>query len=239
MSNITSLYINALRYWVTEEERGLRKNKNGKLINNKTVDERITELVHMMPPLKESITVYRGQQNSNTIYPRNWFSTTDVKEKAKDFAGKDCCLFKIYVQPGIHIIDVHKFLQKHYTGITRHEDEHEIILEGNGDFYKDIDKKERGFKEVKGELVAYYFPKSKNNNKSKNILNTKKNNTNKNRRNTKKNNIKLDSKRILNRIPEDEYDLIDTIDDIRSFLQNGESVNNSVLEEVLEKIKAT
>ena len=222
-----TVYVNALRYWVTEDEHGFRKNKNGKLMNNKTVDERITELIHMMQPLKESVTVYRGQKNIDIIYPRKWFSTTDIKEKAKDFSNKECCMFKIYIQPGVRVLDVHSFLQKHYTGIVRHEDEHEIIVEGSGEFYKDIDKKERGFKEIKGEIVTYYFPKE-----SDVIYNNNYRNTRKNYKKPKN----INSSRLMNRISKDEYDFINSINDLRTFIRQNERINNNVLEDVLQKI---
>lgn len=227
---INSKHINALRHWVTEDNRNYRLNKNGVKINDTSVDERIKELVRMMPPLTESILVYRGHEHTAVIKPRNWFSTSDIRAKADEFTKNGCCLFKIYVQPGIRVIDVHSFLQKHKKSADYYEDEHEIIVEGNGEFYKDYNKTEKGFKEVKGELVTYYFPKDKNNNNTRNTHNN---------RNTKKNNIKLNSKRIINRIPEEEYELINSVIDLRPFIQKGEIVNNSTLEEVLEKIKAT
>jgi hypothetical protein len=116
--------------------------------------QRIQDFLKTQPP--QSITVYRGQKNSQIIktdskYP--WFSTSLKKDLAKQrFANeeKPCCLFTIHLV-NVPTIDVNNFIRH------RLDDEKEHIVLGGGAFYQDAEYKVPGFKTIgEGEFEAWY-----------------------------------------------------------------------------------
>lgn len=209
---MNSRHINALRYWVTEESRNYRKNRNGDIIDKeKTVGERIQEIINYTDPLSKELIVYRGHKNTpNTINPKTWFSTTTSYKIAKnEYSDNECCTFKLFIQPGIIILDVHKLLKTKGIELNTYKDENEIIINGGGEFFKDFNKKELGFEYKNGMYQSYYFPKR----------------------------TQLNSQRILNRIPKNEYEFITNVNDIKQVISKNEIVNNSTLQNVLKQIK--
>jgi hypothetical protein len=211
---MNSRHIAALRYWVTEESRNYRRNKNGDTVDKeKKVGERIQEILNYMHPLNKELIVYRGHKDSPSyISPRNWFSTSLKHSIAKnEYSGKECCTFEIHVQPGIQILNVNKFLKEKDIVLDKYKDEHEIIINGGGEFFKDSEKSEPGFFTVsEGHYCTYYFPKR----------------------------VQLNSKRILERIPEEEYEFIRNISNIKTVIGKNETANNSTLQSVLNTITA-
>lgn len=191
--------MNALRIWVTEQSR------------NKNVNQGVQKLINSQHPLKHELIVYRGHKNSpNTINPRNWFSTSSSIKIARDeYAGKECCLFKIHVQPGISVLHVNNLL----NNIEMYKDENEIIVNGGGEFFKDSKKSEVGFTYKNGMYHTYYFPKIKK--------------------------TTLNNKQLFNRILKDEYEYINTINNLRYLLRNNENANNSNLQKVLNRVIKT
>ena len=207
---MNSHHMNALRFWVTEQSRSYRKNRNGHIIDKeKTVGERIQEILNYTEPLSKELIVYRGHKNTPAINPIKWFSTTTSLKIAKnEYSGMECCVFKIFIQPGIIVFDVHSLLESKGITLGKYKDEREIIVNGGGEFFKDSEKKELGFEYKNGVYHTYYFPKR----------------------------TQLNSQRILNRISKNEYEFITTTDDIKQFILKNESANNSVLKNVLKHI---
>lgn len=209
---MNSRHIAALRYWVTEESRNYRKNKNGDIVDKeKTVGERIQEILDYMPPLNKELIVYRGHKDSPSyISPRKWFTSSLKHSIAKsEYSGNRCCIFEIHVQPGIQTLNVNKLLKDNGIVLEKYKDESEIIINGGGEFFKDSEKSEPGFFTVsEGHYSTYYFPKR----------------------------VQLNSKRILERIPEEEYPLISNISNIKTIIGKNETANNSTLQSVLNTI---
>lgn len=163
------LHVKALKHYVREsaatETLSEIKNVNGELkkvpINTKTISERIQEIVDRQDPLTAPLTVYRGQPPPHyTISAKWWFSTSTSKEIVrKGFISKNdgCCVFTIYVQPGVKVLDVNEFLEPH--GGTRHDNEKEYIIDRGGFFYQDDAQTVEGFRENGyGNFTTYYFP---------------------------------------------------------------------------------
>ena len=163
------LQVKALKHYVREsaatEILSEIKNVNGELkkvpINTKTISERIQEIVDRQDPLTAPLTVYRGQPPPHyTISAKWWFSTSTSKKIVREgFISKNdgCCVFTIYVQPGVKVLDVNEFLKPH--GGTRHDNEKEYIIDRGGFFYQDEAQTVEGFRENGyGNFTTYYFP---------------------------------------------------------------------------------
>lgn len=99
-------------------------------------------------------TVYRAHTKSKTIRPSLWFSSTASKDIAVDeFMGRGCCLFTIHVV-NVPAIDVNSLIGEK---IGKYAEEHEFIILGDGTFYKDKALRHSGFLETSsGEFECYY-----------------------------------------------------------------------------------
>ena len=201
---------NALYHWVTESTKS-------HMLHGKTIEKHIGDLLKEQPLTTGSLLVYRGHDSdSRTIRATSWFSTSnDVKKVRRQHISKgaDCCLFKIHILPGIHVIKVD-----------------EIIVEGGHTFYDSNDLISPGFKDtglIEGVQVfeTWYSSKGKSPKKS-----------------PKKSARKTVSKRrVLAIVDPEEYDLIDGIEDLKvsvpPSLEPGETVNNATYNEVWKSIK--
>ena len=150
-----------------------------------------------------NITVYRAHNKSQTIRPSLWFSTSKNKELVKkEFAGPTCCVFTIHLI-NVPIIDINSYIEE---DIKTYSDEAEIIVLGGGKFFKDKKLKNEGFLDIgDGNFETWYTIKhtiEDDTIEDDNIEEFKSFNN--------KNNIE----KALEIIPEDEYELIDNIDDI-------------------------
>lgn len=216
---------NALYHWVTESTKS-------HMLHGKTIEKHIGDLLKEQPLTTGSLLVYRGHDSdSRTIRATSWFSTSTDKKEARNFIamGGDCCIFKIHIMPGIHIIRVNDFLYSKGK-ITKYEEESEIIVEGGHTFYDSNDLISPGFKDtglIEGVQVfeTWYSPKGKSPKKS-----------------PKKSARKTVSKRrVLAIVDPEEYDLIDGIEDLKvsvpPSLEPGETVNNATYNEVWKSIK--
>jgi hypothetical protein len=174
------------------------------------------------PVLDKPRIVYRSHREEpsiNTARKRPLFSaSTNIRAAIEEFAGPDCCVFKIHLPAGVRYIDVNNMMGADHS--KAHEKE--IIFESGGDFFTGPDGKLKGVTEIRsvnGRRVfeTYYFPEgtyNKNNGKNK----TKKNENNANTKGTRKNNSirNLTKNVIINRFA-DEYDLYNSENNLPKF----------------------
>jgi hypothetical protein len=164
--------------------------------------KRIYEFCKLQQPI--SITLYRGHKKSREIRNSSWYSASKLKRVAKEeFAGTDCCVFKINVV-NVPTIDINNFVG---DKINDYVEEEECIFLGGGTFYKNNVLTEEGFFDLgNGEFECWYtFPSATD---SLNI-----------RSDIKINSDKL--KDIFNQIDPDEYEFIESPDDIVGFNLNA------------------
>jgi len=157
----------------------------------KKSEVRIHEFCSLQVP--KTMTVYRGHDNSQSIRPNMWYSsTTDINIAANEFAnGKNGCVYIIHLSD-IPCIHINRLIG---DKIGDKKDENEIIFLGGGKFYKNNEFTEEGYLELGDEnkwnkLVFecwYTFDKR-----------------------TNKSNVE----RILSIIDPTEYEFISSIDDI-------------------------
>ena len=133
-----------------------------------------------------SLVLYRGHTNSTEIrYNSFWYSATKSKTVAKEeFSSGNCCIFKINLIE-VPIIDINNFIG---DKIGEYNEEEECIFLGGGSFYKDQTLNEKGFTDKNnGEYECWYKVDVK---------------------------TPFDLDRILEIIPQEEYELIDEPSDI-------------------------
>lgn len=164
--------------------------------------EVIKRMVLSNPPV--SMTVYRGQNGTRHINSgADWFSTTTNKQVAlKKFTNSEtnCCLFTI------HLINVQALLVNKSGIVISSKDrssEDEVIVLGGGTFYKNEHLTEEGFDDLMdGEYECWYtFPKDKDKDKD-NIHNE----------------IANRASELFTKLDPEEYEFIDTKDDVKIFL---------------------
>jgi hypothetical protein len=148
-------------------------------------NQRIKDLCVTQKPI--STILYRGHKNTPEIkYNQYWYSATKSKRVAKDeFASERCCVFKIHLI-SIQVIDINVLIG---TEIGEYREEEECIFLGGGSFYADKECTTPGFKDNgNGEFECWY--------KIDTVEEA------------------IDIQRIIKVIPEEEYELIDSPDDI-------------------------
>ena len=161
-------------------------------------EEHIVELCKKQPPV--TLTVYRGQQRNETLHDANTYSCSLSEYEASKFAGENCCLFVIHLI-NVPCIDVNALVGKE-IGLKRRK-EQEIIILGGGKFYSDQSFSEEGFIEIaphfnKRRFECWYSLQEKHSaseKKSSSVDHSK-------------------IKRALDTIDANEYEFIDSIDDI-------------------------
>lgn len=109
------------------------------------------------PAVDEEMIVYRGQLKAQEIRtapapPRYFFSTSSdpvVSSTAPFFSEEEkCCLFILHIQPGV------KYFEVSYDLVPDNFFESEVLIEGNGTFYQDKEKRSIGFRQLTlGDLV--------------------------------------------------------------------------------------
>jgi hypothetical protein len=174
------------------------------VLQNENLEE-FSKTNNSWPLLDHKLIVYRGHGNSEIIRKSNFYSTSkDIDLVYNNFTSKTCCIFKIHVMPNIKYVDVNKIMGTNH----RYADDKEVILDGNGEFYKDNQRKIKGFNEIelyKGKKVfeTYYFPNKK----------------------------KVSRKTLMNRFNKNELELYSTENDLlnafKTVLKNDEEFNNS------------
>jgi hypothetical protein len=216
----------AIKHWVKESTKSSRVNKN-----TKTIEERIQSILDRLPPLTEEQIVYRGHQShSRTIVPSSWFSTSSDLEKVHSqhiSENADCCLFKIHVLPGIRCFSIYDFMKASGKNATGYDEESEIIVNGGGVFYankelttpgfappyksKDIDMFETWYAPAPLQPVGGAGGPSE-----------------------------LRANRLFDRIPEDEYNFITSINNLKSMIgpQKNEIISNTTYANVWDRIAA-
>ena len=141
----------------------------------------------------QSLILYRGHKKSREIRGTNdWYSASKSKQVAIDeFSSKTCCIFTIHLID-VPIIDVNAFVGDE---IGSYKDEVECIFLGGGTFYKDKNISQTGFLDNgNGEFECWY--------KLNSIIKDKK---------------PFDVDEIINKIPEEEYDIIFDPSDVVGF----------------------
>lgn len=155
--------------------------------DQKTTEEgnkRIKEFCEKQTPV--STILYRGHKKSTEIrYNSFWYSATKSKQVAKEeFSSGNCCIFTVNLTE-VPVIDINKFIGNE---IGEYFEEQEFIFLGGGTFYKDQSFNQKGFLDKgNGEFECWY-------------------------KFDKKEPFNID--RILDIIPEEEYDFIDEPSDI-------------------------
>ncbi|KKL19820.1 hypothetical protein LCGC14_2461620, partial [marine sediment metagenome] len=82
--------------------------------------------ISQMPKSTEELVVFRGQ-GTDEINPKYWFSASTEQEiSLEKFTAVHCCLFVLYVQPGVKLLPVYKF-ERNFNKL-----ENEVIVEGGG-----------------------------------------------------------------------------------------------------------
>ncbi len=191
------------------KEQHLDRKKNAEIV--------ITEFCSMQPPL--SITIYRGHTKTPVIRPGLWYSaTTDINIATHEFAGGHCCVFII------HLVDVPCIDINHFIGdkIGAKQDEKEIIFLGGGTFYKNNKLTEEGFLEL--EMDEF----------SKRTFECWYSLSNQHVRQSKIQVVKNNVERALGIIDPEEYDFINTIDDL--VFDNNQLLSNEEKQQVLNEI---
>ncbi len=133
----------------------------------------IGERIFAWPELHREITVFRGQRDPMVqlirTAPGRFFSTSldwFISNQQFTSGNDNCCLFVIHAQPGVKyysiVGDIDEAI-RNYNAVRagnetarnrlyeREGFEEEVLLEGNGVFYKDKAKTARGFRELSVE----------------------------------------------------------------------------------------
>ena len=161
---------------------------------------------------KRAITVYRGQDNTPTINRlgiRGFLSTSKRKEVAREeFSKGGCCVFTIHVEADVPSLDVCQFIPKGSKG-----DEDEILLPEGGYFYRDGSLKTEGFAQLKaGEYDTWYTMKA-----------------------PPAPPAEMTVERALSIIHPDEYELIDTPEDIDVGVPISLELRRAIFQEIQRK----
>ena len=166
-----------------------------------------------------SITIYRGHGRSSTIRPGLWYSaSSDIKVASTSFAGKDCCVFAIHLLD-IPCINIIKLIG---DKIGDKKDEKEIIFLGGGTFYKNKELTEEGFLEIgmdpfnKTMFECWYSLKPK---------------VKQNAAENKKANVQ----RALDIISLEEYEFIESVNDIEIGIKMTQQEKQLVFEEIQKR----
>ena len=166
-----------------------------------------------------SITIYRGHGKSSTIRPGLWYSaSSDIKVASTSFAGKDCCVFAIHLLD-IPCINIIKLIG---DKIGDKKDEKEIIFLGGGTFYKNKELTEEGFLEIgmdpfnKTMFECWYSLKPK---------------VKQNAAENKKANVQ----RALDIISLEEYEFIESVNDIEIGIKMTQQEKQLVFEEIQKR----
>jgi hypothetical protein len=79
------------------------------------------KIIHKAPVLEKSLEVYRGTRNAvsskiingkEIIYSDGFSSTSILKQVSQRFTNEDCCLYKIHLPKGTHILPIFSFYTK-------------------------------------------------------------------------------------------------------------------------------
>lgn len=223
---------NVLYDWVTESTH------NNK-VHGERVNVQIQRYLDSLSASEDTITVYRGHTPDRPkIIPAGWFSTSDNKEIAFEYAPSGCCLFKIHVLPGIKWFKVFDVITDQTLIQKLKEkgwDESEIIVNGKGHFYADRNLKTSGFQEIKPTFINnvktttfetwYGLPREPASVKSASATPAQKK--------------FIDADTLFDRISPDQYQYITNKKDFRSFeyLLQNEETTDEIMEEVLKRIR--
>lgn len=174
-------------------------------------------------------TVYRGHNEVDTIEPGLWYSSSENKEISEnDFSGQNCCVFMI------HLIDVPCIDINHWVGnkIGTYDREEEFIFLGGGTFYKNKSLTEEGFlqlsKKYKGKVIFECWYKLN----SPQLQIPIEESVNPPITNNK---IVLTNINDILDLVKDEYDMIDTKDDIELF--GNYEASDELLEQAFKEIQ--
>jgi len=104
--------------------KSMRKNRPLDSTEQKNL-KLIDEIFYRIPPLKDSITVYKGKKSKNLYTDKAFVSTSIELKQAMGFTGNTCCIVQITVPPGAKIIPMRNFSSSRY--------EEEILLDRDGE----------------------------------------------------------------------------------------------------------
>jgi hypothetical protein len=109
-------------------------------VYNRKDENNITKAINKMYMIENEIILYRGQDNGPILNTSDrWFSTSlDIFVPLRDeFIKSDCCLFVLYIQPGVKLLPYYK--------IFNYKNEYEVFVQSGGklefikqDFTKNI-----------------------------------------------------------------------------------------------------
>jgi hypothetical protein len=173
-------------------------------------------------------TVYRGQSDRDLeIYANKWFSTTSSHQIAlSEFAGDKGVVFTIHVM-GMHALNVNAVLNNTQKNThNKYNNEDEYIIDGDGGvFYNSPQLTQEGYSKIGARAFEtwYSLPKQKNTTQVKSTSNEM--------------SPELEVAYILENIDKDEYEFIDSIDDMKMFI--GVPVSNESMEIAFQQIVST
>ncbi len=133
-----------------------------------TIGERIANLIDKQAPLTTPLVVWRGQFNDAIDPHLNWFSTSLRDDVARSYSTKN--LFKIYLQPGIRVLDMYQYYEaygikdpvKEANNVSKYfafknnakfttndyTQFQEVLVEKGGSFWADPKKTQKGFRHI-------------------------------------------------------------------------------------------
>ena len=182
------------------------------------VNDSILTMLHASEPVE--MVVYRGHTRTPVINKGLFYSSTLYERIAREeFAGGECCVFKIHLI-NVPVINVNKFLKEQ---IKDYEEEQEYIFLGGGTFFQNREMTIEGFKDNgDGNYECWYTMENKID-ESKSVDESKQD---------------MDIERILGIIDEEEYVLIESVEDVKETLQSsGITVSNEDAKKVFEHIQ--
>lgn len=190
-------------------------------------------VIHQFCLQQEKITktVYRGHREIKNIKPGLWYSSSENKLIAETkFSGSLCCIFKINLID-VPCIDINYWIEDKLPPYNTEEEE--FIFLGGGTFYKNKSLTEEGFsklpKKYRGKQMFECWYKLNSPQLQIPVEEPVKPPITNNKR------ILNSAKEVLDIIPEDEYELITSKEDI--ILPENYEVSDELLEKVLKKIQ--
>ena len=184
------------------------------------INNSILKLINESEPV--TMTVYRGHGRTPTLKDSIYYSSTTSKKVAtEEFSGKSsisdsgsgCCVFTIHLD-NVPAVLVNETLRDLLDDIGSYKEESEVLFPGGGTFYKDKDFDEPGIKDNgDGEYETWYNMTPKTEEPAVTMPEDERNNI----------------ERALEIIDPDEYDLIESLQDIREMELPVELTDEEIL----------
>jgi len=101
--------------------------RSGNIPKDKNHFENISLAFQGVPPLTESITVYKGKKSESIYKTDKAFASTSINIRGtRDFHGQKCCIMQILVSPGSKVLPL--------APLSDHQREQEILLDRDANY---------------------------------------------------------------------------------------------------------